>query len=60
MECRDRQTSDAVAEIVSILVAAYDRSRQTREIESDAAADSVKGELAISRVESLAVHEVDA
>ena len=59
MECRDRQTSDAVAEIVSILAAAYERSRQTREIEDDAASVGVHGELANSRVESLPVHEVD-
>ncbi len=60
MECRDRQTSDAVAEIVSILAAAYERSRQAREIEGGAATDSVNGELANPRVESLPVHEVDA
>jgi hypothetical protein len=60
MECRDHQTSDAVAEIVSILAAAYERSRQAREIEEDAAADSVNGELANTRAESLPGHEVDA
>ena len=60
MECRDRQTSDAVAEIVGILAAACERSRQAREIEDDAATNSVNGELANSRVESLPLHEVDA
>jgi hypothetical protein len=59
MECRDRQTSDAVAEIVSILVAAYERGRQAREIEDEAASVGVHGELANPRVESLPVHEVD-
>ena len=59
MECRDRQTNDAVAEIVSILAAAYERSRQAREIEDEAVSAGVHGELANPRVESLPVHEVD-
>jgi hypothetical protein len=59
MECRDRRTSDAVTEIVGILAAAYERSRQAPKIEDDAASAGVHGELANPRVESLPVHEVD-
>ena len=62
MEIRDRQTSDAVAEIASLLATAYQRSRHARRIEiaTDASADAVNGELANPHAESLHVHEVDA
>ena len=61
MDFRDRQTSDAVAEVAHLLAAAYQRYRRARRIETSTAGASepVNGELDNRRPESPHVNEVD-
>ena len=62
MEIRDRQTLDAVADVATILAAAYQRYRRARRIEIDTedASTAVNGELDNGCPASPHVHEVDA
>lgn len=62
METRDRQTRDAIAEIASLLAAAYRRYRRARRIEIavEDPSKTVNGELDKGRPESPHVREVDA
>jgi hypothetical protein len=62
MEIQDQQTRNAVADVATILAAAYQRYRRARRIEiaADHAAETVNGELAVGAPKSLHSHEVDA
>lgn len=62
MEIQDQQTRNAVADVATILAAAYQRYRRARRIEiaADDASETVKGELAGGAPKSLHSHEVDA
>ena len=62
MEFRDRTTAEAVAQIATLLVQAYERYRRVRRIERTRpdGGETVNGELDNARPESLHSHEVDA
>jgi len=62
MEIRDHETSDAVADVATILATAYQRYRRSRRIEIVAkdASKTVNGELDNRRPQSPHGHEVDA
>ncbi len=62
MELRDRTTTEAVAQIATLLAHAYERYRCVRRIEVPRrdGGETVNGELDNPRPESLHSHEVDA